>query len=105
MIFKYDCSKGEMDSCQSERRHQMHRIMFKRIDNWTTRTLVTEIFKNVRWRRAKTPIFEAMERKKHPIISEEHFLQMTESSTVLRNYLLLAEVRLNNQTDGEISAF
>lgn len=55
--------------------------------------------------KSKNSHFEAMKRKKHPIISEEHFLQMTESSTVLRNYLLLAEVRLNNQTDGAISAF
>lgn len=54
---KYDYSKGEMDSCQSEGRHQMHRVVFKHMDNWTTGTLLSEIFRNVCWRRAKTHIF------------------------------------------------
>lgn len=56
----------------------------------------------------KTPIFEPLKRKNPfpPITSEEHFFsELSTYSPDLRTDLLLAEVRLKKQTDGEISAF
>lgn len=79
---RYRCSKGETDSCQSDRTRQTHHTVFNNMVNWTL--LVSEIFRNVCWtaaERKKSPIFEPMKRKKPPHTSEEHFLEMTELST------------------------
>lgn len=100
LIDKYGCSKGEPGSCQSERTPRTHHGVFKHTDIWTTETLPSEILRNA-WRGAGSPIFEPMEGKKSP----RRFRGTRSGPTVLRSHLLLAEVRLKSQTDGEISAF
>lgn len=75
----YRFSKGEMDSCQSERTHQTHQTVFRNMDNWTI--WLSEIFRNVCWKGAERKNLPFLKRKNPPITSEEHFLEMTELST------------------------
>lgn len=102
----YRFSKGEMDSCQSERTHQTHQTVFRNMDYWTI--WLSEIFRNVCWKGAERKNLPFLKRKNPP----HHFRgalfrddRVEYLQSWVRNDLLLAEVRLQNQTDGEISAF